>query len=116
MSVRQRSLSGNKARNPRVVHRRGCSTSSIGKASKPSSELGSKKPPSWSPPREARLEEVRRMISAIDPTVQAFLGFLEQEAASDPQRLRPFGGHIVQRAADLVEDVEIDLLAPFEED
>ncbi|WP_160382724.1 type II toxin-antitoxin system PrlF family antitoxin [Pseudooceanicola pacificus] len=56
------------------------------------------------------------MISAIDPTVQAFLGFLEQEAASDPQRLRPFGGHIVQRAADLVEDVEIDLLAPFEED
>lgn len=56
------------------------------------------------------------MTSAIDPTVQAFLGFLEQEAASDPQRLRPFGGHIVQRAADLVGDVEINLHASLEED
>lgn len=56
------------------------------------------------------------MTSAIEPTVQAFLGFLEQEAASDPQRLRPFGGHTVQRAADLVDGVEIDLHAPLEED
>ncbi len=56
------------------------------------------------------------MTSAIDPTVETFLGFLEQEAASDPQRLRPFGGHIVQRAADLVEDIEIDLHAPLEKD
>ena len=53
------------------------------------------------------------MISAIDPTVQAFLGFLEQEAASDPQRLRPFGGHIVQRAADYgipAHDIVVDPL------
>lgn len=56
------------------------------------------------------------MTLAIDPATQAFLAFLEQEAASDPQRLRPFGGHIVQRAADLVEGVEINLHAPLEED
>lgn len=43
------------------------------------------------------------MTSAIDPTIQAFLGFLEEEAASDPQRLRPFGGHTVHLAADLVD-------------
>ncbi|SHJ12727.1 prlF antitoxin for toxin YhaV_toxin [Palleronia salina] len=56
------------------------------------------------------------MTSAIDPEAQAFLVFLEQEAPSDPQRLQPFGGHIVQRAADLVDGVEIDLHAPLEED
>jgi antitoxin PrlF len=56
------------------------------------------------------------MTSTIDPTVQVFLGFLEHEAASDPQRLRPFGGHIVQRAAGLVDGVEINLHAPLEED
>ena len=56
------------------------------------------------------------MTSAIDPTVQAFLGLLEQEAGSDPQRLRPFGGRTVRRAAELVDGVVIDLDALLEED
>lgn len=56
------------------------------------------------------------MTSAIDPTVQAFLGLLGQESGSDPQRLRPFSGHTVRRAAKLVDGVVIDLDAPLEED
>ena len=52
----------------------------------------------------------------VDPAVQAFLGFLEREMVSNPQRLKPFGGEMPRRAAELVDGVEVDLDAPLEDE
>ncbi len=50
----------------------------------------------------------------IEPAVQAFLGFLERDMVANPQRLRPFGSETTQRAAELVDGVDIDLDAPLD--
>ncbi|WP_372922727.1 type II toxin-antitoxin system PrlF family antitoxin [Roseovarius sp.] len=60
------------------------------------------------------LEKVETWDNQVDPAVQAFLGFLECEMTTNPQRLKPFGGEATRRAAELVEGVEIDLDAPLE--
>ncbi len=52
----------------------------------------------------------------VDPTIQAFLGFLEQEMIAKPQRLKPFGGEMSQRAESLVKGMDIDLDAPLEDE
>jgi len=46
-----------------------------------------------------------------DPAVQTFLGFLEREMVANPQRLKPFGGETIRRAAELVDGVDIELHA-----
>ena len=44
-----------------------------------------------------------------DPEVQAFLGFLERDIVANPKRLKPFGGETTERAAELVDGMDIDL-------
>ena len=62
------------------------------------------------------LEKAENQNDQVDPTVQAFLGFLEREMVSNPQRLKAFGGETSRRAAELVEGVEVDLDAPLEDE
>lgn len=54
--------------------------------------------------------------SAEDPVVTRFLDFLEQDMLAHPERLAPLDPALLQRAADLVADVEVDLDAPLEDD
>lgn len=53
---------------------------------------------------------------AEDPVVTRFLDFLEQDMLAHPERLTPLDPALLQRAADLVADVEVDLDAPLEDD
>ncbi len=62
------------------------------------------------------LEKAEPKDDQVDPAVQAFLGFLEREMISNPQRLKPFGGETPRRAAELVDGVEVDLDAPLEDE
>ncbi len=62
------------------------------------------------------LEKSETKNDQVDPAVQAFLGFLEREMTTNPQRLKPFGGETTRRAAELVEGVEVDLDAPLEDE
>lgn len=51
-----------------------------------------------------------------DPVVTRFLDFLEQDMLAHPERLAPLDPTLLQRAVDLVADVEVDLDAPLEDD
>lgn len=62
------------------------------------------------------LEKAEPEDGQVDPAIQAFLGFLEHEMISNPQRLKPFGGEIAGRAAELVEGVEVDLDASLDDE
>lgn len=62
------------------------------------------------------LEKAETQDDQVDPAVQAFLGFLEREMTTKPQRLKPFGGETTRRSAELVEGVEVDLDAPLEDE
>lgn len=62
------------------------------------------------------LEKAKPQDDQVDPAVQAFLGFLEREMVSNPQRLKPFGGETSRRAAELVEGMDVDLDAPLDGD
>jgi antitoxin PrlF len=62
------------------------------------------------------LEKAEPQEDQVDPAVQAFLGFLEREMVTNPQRLKPFGGKAARRAAELVEGVEVDLDASLEDE
>ncbi len=44
-----------------------------------------------------------------DPALAPFLALLEQDIASDPERLQPIGADLVQRLQDLVGAIEVDL-------
>lgn len=55
------------------------------------------------------LEKVESQDDHVDPTIQAFLGFLQREMINNPQRLKPFGGELNRRAAELVEGMDVDL-------
>lgn len=65
---------------------------------------------------DAQVEKAETQDDQIDPAVQAFLGLLEREMVINPQRLKPFGGEISRRAADLVEGMDVDLDAPLEDE
>jgi antitoxin PrlF len=51
-----------------------------------------------------------------DPAVLAFLSFLEKDMIEHPERLRAFGGDLVDEAQALVAGVEVDLDAPLDEE
>lgn len=61
------------------------------------------------------LEKAIASSDRVDPAVQAFLGFLDREMVENPQRLTPFGGETVRRAAALVDGVDVDLDAPLDD-
>ena len=62
------------------------------------------------------LEKAEPRDDQVDPVIQAFLGFLEGEMVTNPQRLKPFGGETTRRAAELVEGVEVDLDAALDDE
>ncbi|WP_104019694.1 type II toxin-antitoxin system PrlF family antitoxin [Roseovarius nitratireducens] len=62
------------------------------------------------------LEKAEPEDSQVDPVVQAFLGFLEREMVTNPQRLKAFGGETTRRAAELTDGVEVDLDAPLDDE
>jgi len=51
-----------------------------------------------------------------DPVLGRFLGFLAQDMAKHPERLRAVDGDLVKRIQSLVKDVEVDLDAPLSPD
>lgn len=65
---------------------------------------------------QVTLEKAETQDDQVDPAIQAFLGFLEREMVNNPQRLKPFGGEMSRRAAELVDGVAVDLDAPLEDE
>lgn len=53
---------------------------------------------------------------AEDPVVSAFLAFVEKDMLAHPERIVALDPALVRRAQALVEDVEIDLDVPLEDD
>jgi antitoxin PrlF len=51
-----------------------------------------------------------------DPLVEQFLGFLAQDIASHPERLRAVDSRLARRIRSLVADVEVDLDEPLPDD
>ncbi|MCO5118046.1 MAG: type II toxin-antitoxin system PrlF family antitoxin [Burkholderiaceae bacterium] len=51
-----------------------------------------------------------------DPALDAFLGFLAQDIAAHPERVRAIDSGLVQRIRALTDSVEIDLDAPLSPD
>ena len=48
-----------------------------------------------------------------DPELEQFLGFLDKDIESNPQKIRPLTKTLVRQWEDLVGNVEIDLCAPL---
>lgn len=65
---------------------------------------------------EVVLLRVNPEVEADDPALTAFLALLEQDIASEPQRLEPVTAGLVGRLTDLVGDIDVDLDAPLSDD
>ena len=58
----------------------------------------------------------QRGDSEEDPVIGRFLGFLADDMATHPERIRPVTAALVAEAAALVEGVEVDLEAALPDD
>ena len=65
---------------------------------------------------EVVLERVNPEAEEDDPALAAFLALLEQDMASQPQRLEPITAGLVGRLKDLVGGIEVDLDVPLSDD
>jgi antitoxin PrlF len=62
------------------------------------------------------LQRVNPEVDDDDPALAAFLALLEQDMASQPQRLEPITAGLVGRLQDLVGSIEVDLDVPLSDD